>query len=400
MKLPKQSTQRRSLFSSSLALFLLSIFFRIGHSFLLPNNMPKLIKVHHRKVVAGDNKPDVVNPNNSLGSCHVCLAVNTVVGDDGDEAGGGDPTRTTATTTEVVLSEVEDPPVELTETEIELLVRNLKGSFDIPYIPAFMEAQVLKTALTSVCKVAPVALPEGMFIELVAGKVDWSEVEYEVIQMLNEEICIPVISREIQDELVKGICTVLFCPMQDKAARRKMFGRAIQASLNLDSEEEFARMLNDMIDVPFVSEEQEQVVARKLAKSIHAAFETLVPESMREILQNHSSPEELREARTNIVNRLNEMIDIPFQSEVEEEEQFKKIVDFLLERYGLAEGTKMPEEELANIARELSILEEEIEIHKALYDQKTEELSGKMNGLHQRKQSIENVSVLPYFAEC
>jgi hypothetical protein len=346
--------------------------------------MPQqLTKVHYRTKIV-----EPIDPG-----CHVCLAYSSFTDNEGDE---GEAT----TTTEVSVSKVEDPDVELTDVEIELLVRNLKSSIDIPYIPDFLEPVVLKTAMTTVCKIAPVALPGDMFIELVAGKVDWTEVEHEVIMTLNEEICIPIISREIQDELVKGICMVLFCPMADQKARRKMIGRTLQKSLNSDSLEDFAQMLNEMIDVPFVSEEAEFQVALKLAKSIHAAFETLVPESMREILTQHSSPKELQEARLNLVTRLNEMIDIPLMSEVEEEKAFKKIVDKLLERYGLAEGTKMPAEELASIAHELAVLEEELEIQHALFEQKTTELGSKVGKLHDRKKTLEGETVLPYFAEC
>ena len=64
-----------------------------------------------------------------------------------------------------------------------------------------------------------------------------------------------------------------------------------------------------------------------------------MPEEVREMLQT-SSPSELREVRKNLILRLNEMIDIPFKSEVEEEQYIENVVDFLLRRYGLEKGTK------------------------------------------------------------
>ena len=285
---------------------------------------------------------------------------------------------------------VAEPPPALTEIEIELLSRKMRDDIDIPYIPEFMEAEVLKVAITTVCQIAPVALPDGMFIDLMKGNVDWQDVQEDTINALNDNICIPIVSRDVQDELVKGVCMILFNPMTDAKHRRKMIGRTLQASLNQESDEDFAKMLNEMVDIPMVSEEQEYKMALKLAKSINAAFETLVPESMRELLQNNSSPEELQEARTNLVNRLNDMIDIPFQTEKQEEKQFKKIVDFLLMRYGLAEGTKPPEEELIYIARELAILEEEAEIQQALHEQKMSKFDRKKVDLENRRTVLES----------
>jgi uncharacterized Zn finger protein len=67
-----------------------------------------------------------------------------------------------------------------------------------------------------------------------------------------------------------------------------------------------------MIDVPFVSESNEQEVAQTIPDSALYVFETLIPESIREVLQN-TSPEELRDVRSNRIVRLNGMINIPFK---------------------------------------------------------------------------------------
>ena len=93
-----------------------------------------------------------------------------------------------------------------------------------------------------------------------------------------------------------------------------------------------------MIDVPLMNEKLEQEVFLKLARSISGAFEQLVPLEMRDLL-THSSPEELQEARQNLIDRLNEKIDIPFKTEQKERKYFVVIVDFLLKRYGLLKDT-------------------------------------------------------------
>jgi hypothetical protein len=290
----------------------------------------------------------------------------------------------------IPLTELEDPVVELTETEIELIARNLKETIDFPFLPNALEQRIVKAALTSFTKIAPAALPEGLFQELVSGHQDWDNVKEEVIHILNDEICIPIVSRQVQDQIVDSICTVMFTSKSQKSAKRQMLGRALQTTLNQDSEEEFATMLNGIIDIPFMSEEKEQKVALKLARSINKSFETLVPEAMREMLMD-SSPEELQEARLNLIDRMNEKIDIPFKSEEEERKYFVSIVDFLLKRYGVAKGTKMPEEELVDIGKELDIVEVELEVQEAIYERTMEELAAKKNSLSARKVELEKL---------
>lgn len=286
--------------------------------------------------------------------------------------------------------EDEEDSIQLSETEIELIFRNVKQTIDIPFLPPPVEKEVVKAALKSFCKYAPVALPEGVFADLVSGKQNWNHIKTEVIQELNDAICIPIVPREVQDKIVDTICTIMFISDSGLAKRRQMVGKALQTALNQDSDEEFATMLNGMIDIPFMNEEQEQEVLLKLAKKMHDAFETMVPEEMRQMLTN-SSPEELREARKNLIDRMNEKIDIPFKSEEEERDYFEAIVDYMLKRYGLEKGTKMPDEELEDIVKELDIIEVELDVQASIHERKMEELTDKKNSLRARKGELEKL---------
>ena len=283
---------------------------------------------------------------------------------------------------------LDEPAVILTDTEIELIARNLKETVDFPFLPNVLEKQIIKGVLTEFCKLGPVALPKGLFEELVSGNQDWENVKEEVIHDLNDVICIPIVSRDVQDKIVDSVCTVMFTSKSEKAARRQMIGRALQNTLNQDSDEEVATMLNNMVDIPMMNEEQEQVLMLKLVKKINKAFETMVPEDMREIL-THSSPEDLREARTHLIDRLNEKIDIPFKTEEEERVYFSSIVDFLLKRYGLAKGTKAPWEELEDVEKELDMVDVELEVQESIYHKKLDELEAKKKSLASRKAELQ-----------
>ena len=64
------------------------------------------------------------------------------------------------------------------------------------------------------------------------------------------------------------------------------------------------------------------------------------------------------------MNRLNEKIDLPWVSEEEEGKAFRYVVDFFLSCYGLQEGMrKDPEEVLDDILHELKVCAIEIEAH-------------------------------------
>lgn len=280
--------------------------------------------------------------------------------------------------------EPEEHSVNLAAPQIELIARRLKGTIDIPFLNNALEQNIIQAALTSFCEVAPVALPEDLFRDLVNGKKNFNLVKEDVIQIINDEICIPIIPRKVQDQIVGTICTVMFTP---EAAQKKMVGRAVRDTLSEFSEEEFATMLNEMIDVPLMNEDQEQKIALKLAGSITDAFETLVPESMRDILTN-TSPEELQEARQNLIDRLNEKVDIPFKSEAEERKYFVIIVDFLLKRYGLDKGTKLPQEEFKDVSRELDLLTVELELFEASTSEKLELMKTKHSTLTTRKAEL------------
>merc|ERR1719203_17907 len=291
---------------------------------------------------------------------------------------------------EITLPKLKGPTVELTEAEIELIARNLRETIDIPYLPNPIEKQVVKMALTSFCSIAPIALPEGLFEELVSGNEDWDNVKEEFIHVINDQICIPIVSRKVQDQIVDGICTVMFTSKSEKSAKRQFIGRALQTTLNQESDDKLASMLNGMIDIPLMSEDQEQQLFLKLAKSIHDAFQVLVPEPMRDVLTS-TAPEDLQQARLNLINRLNEKIDIPFKTEEEEAVYFKSIVDFLLKRYGVNKGTKTPAEQIEDINKELDIVNLELDVQVDIYENKMKDLNDNKDSLTKKLSELQEL---------
>lgn len=277
--------------------------------------------------------------------------------------------------------------VQITELEAELIARNLREMIDLPMVPNSIEKLVVKQVIMELIEVAPLALPEGVFNQLISGEQDFDAFTEESIREINDRINVPIISDAVQSFIVENICNVMFSSASTKKVRRQMFVRGVRDSLNADSSVEFATKLNTMIDVPYVSESTEQKMAEKIVDSASNAFEKLIPESIRDLLQN-TSPEELREVRSNLIVRLNGMINIPFKSEKEEAVYFEKVVDFLLKRYGLAKGTKSPVDEMEDVDHELEAVEIQLEAQRMVNKQKEEAFLEKQRALVKRKAEL------------
>ena len=117
-------------------------------------------------------------------------------------------------------------------------------------VPNPIKKAIVKQVIMAFVEVAPVALPEGMFNQLVSGEQDLDAFNEEFINEINDRICIPIISKDVQNFIVQNVCTVLFSSASTKKFRRQMAVRAMRDSLNANSSVEFATKLNDMIDIP------------------------------------------------------------------------------------------------------------------------------------------------------
>jgi hypothetical protein len=238
-------------------------------------------------------------------------------------------------------------------------------------IPNFMEQAVVEQILKAVIEVCPLVLSEDVFQRLIAGEAGIDGLNEAILRQINDEICIPLLSKEAQNALVEKVCLILFSPTSFKKVRRQMVTRAARDILNEESRIVLATQLNEFFDIPFVSEEKEQVAAENLVNMCYEVLEKVVPPNVLDMLDN-TSPDELREVRNNLITRMNEKIDIPFVSEEKEGESITFIVDFFLSYYGLEEGTKNPDEVIEITERKLEATEIELE---ALIDISTQQIN-------------------------
>ena len=99
--------------------------------------------------------------------------------------------------------------------------------------------------------------------------------------------------------------------------------------LSDDMRAQLATKLNDMIDIPILGENQEQVLA-----------ERVVTMCLNALSENNEFAEVKKEFKQNLVVRLNEKVNIPFANEQLEAKVLSKVVDFVLQDLFSADAEK------------------------------------------------------------
>ena len=282
--------------------------------------------------------------------------------------------------------------VKITDVEAEMIAKRLQGMIDIPGIPNAIERPIVEQAIKAIIDVCPLVLPEQVFNKLIAGEAGINGVSEAIIRQINDEVYIPLLSREAQKFVVEQICIILFSPNTNfETVRRQMVARALKELFNADSRVCLATKLNETVDIPLISENNEQIMAEQLVNLCFDVLETFIPTCIRDILET-TSPEELRDVRDNMVNRLSEKIDVPFTSEEHEEKALRFIVDFLLSIYGLQEGTKHLDEQLAEVEHKLKSVEIELKAFQEISKEKIKKMKENRGTLRKKKRELSRTS--------
>lgn len=281
-------------------------------------------------------------------------------------------------------------PVKITDVEAALIARKLKGVIDLPGIPNMIEQPIVEQVIKMFIDVCPLILPEEVFNKLIAGDAGANGISETLIRQINDAIYVPIISKEAQNAIVEQLCVALFNPSNFETVRRTMVARTIRDVMNTDSRLALATQLNENIDIPLVSEENEQIVAEKLVNTCFDLLETFIPASIRDML-HQTSPEELNHMRNSIVTRLSDKIDVPFASEEVERKALTFIVDFFLAFYGLQEGTKNPVEQLFEVEHELKFIELELEAYQEISFDKIKKMKAKQIELKKKRKQVAKI---------
>jgi hypothetical protein len=119
--------------------------------------------------------------------------------------------------------------------------RSLDKMIDLPMVLNAIEKLVVKQVIMVFVGDAPRSLPEGVFNQLISGEQDVNAFFTEgVIREISDRICVPIISKNVQNFIAENICTVMFSSASAKKVRRYMCVRAMRDSLNVDLKVESA----------------------------------------------------------------------------------------------------------------------------------------------------------------
>ncbi len=103
--------------------------------------------------------------------------------------------------------------------------------------------------------------------------------------------------------------------------------------LSIQELEAIASRLNEKINIPFLSEEQEQVVLVKIVKQIDRYLYSVLPNEVYQMVKDASdgiSEEEAEKIKTRLAQLINKAVDIPIVGEEVEQLIFKMVLDLIV----------------------------------------------------------------------
>ncbi len=103
--------------------------------------------------------------------------------------------------------------------------------------------------------------------------------------------------------------------------------------LSIQELEAIASRLNEKINIPFLSEEQEQVVLVKIIKQIDRYLYSVLPNEVYQMVKDASdgiSEEEAEKIKTRLAQLINKAVDIPIVGEEVEQLIFKMVLDLIV----------------------------------------------------------------------
>lgn len=276
----------------------------------------------------------------------------------------------------------------ITDIEAELIVNSLHKSIDIPGVPKMLEKPILQLLVKAFVKQCSLVLPEDVFNKLISGDGGGMyQFEGEVIRQISDQIYIPIISKERQNQVIEVLCKIFFTDNGFVEVRHKIVDRSLRAMNDASYRSKIATQLNSMVNIPLLNESQEQVMAEKLINVCFQTLELFIPSPIRDILKSSQS-DELGEIRNNLVDRLNEKVDLPWASEDDEKKAFNFIIDMFLSYYGLDDTAKSPEEIIRDIEYQLKMSAIELEAHQEHSHDKEKQLIAKIASLKEKRKKV------------
>lgn len=297
-------------------------------------------------------------------------------------------TKCYAAASESGLLETRTEEVTITDLEAELIANSLyEDLVSIPGVPKHFERLICQMVIKTFVSAIPTSVTEEEFNTLISGEADDRNVKRALINAVSDKLYIPFVSKEAQIELVNKLGNAFLVEPNLAPARHRLLVRSLKGAADVEHRQTVADELNANVDVPLLGEGQEQVMAEKFVELGFGTLEFFTPTAIKDLIRA-SSPEELIEVRTNMLDRLNEKINIPFVSEEDERIAYASVVDLFLGYYGLADGTKPKDEQLEDVQRELEMCTIELDSYREHMVGKEKDMVDNLAKLKTREEAL------------
>jgi len=247
-----------------------------------------------------------------------------------------------------VLAETRDGPSALTPLQVMDVTNMVIERVSLPMVPMSMQEAILAKCVQRVSHELPKHLTDRQLQQLRAGVdkagSDISTEEREkMVKAVAQTLEVALLPSNMREKVACAIIDAVLGDVTVDAmvgATGALVAAAGTATVNsagslLDAEgrKRIATRLNEQVDLPLLSEEQEQVLFEKFVNAVVEPLEKLIPEDMRSHLKAASAAE-LEALKQHLTEMLLEQLPgLPFLDKDKERQMLRVVVDFFVESF-------------------------------------------------------------------
>lgn len=298
------------------------------------------------------------------------------------------------------------PLLTFTDTVFDEIAERLQEHFaDIPFAPAPLVTYCLKQVLENMSHDLS-AETLGKINEVILAeetKTEYDDVSsaelLDLADHVAKELCdsnaeknvhIPMITPEQEFEILKQIVRVVLDVLTSSEDQR----RTAWVSSNLASgrdlltsperRKKLAKTINKVVDIPLLSEGQEETMLEAAIEQCAATLEHLIPPDLLETLKGES-PQGLAEMKESLIVTVNEKVDLIGFSEEQEAELIRSMIQLLIDEYANDIETEMllltEVEQQERLQEKITELEWELTASRARFQREQDNLQAQLDRL-------------------
>lgn len=296
---------------------------------------------------------------------------------------------------------------------IDEIAAEVAGRVSVPFVPRtvveFATAHVIHQMASDLSPKLLNQIRTILVSESSSGSVDdvsakqLDSISEAVVTELNGKLDLPFLDEEQERDLLFKITrNILHVTTTSKS---EFAEKAINASvktgrqlLNDDSRAALVKHINESVDIPFLSETQEQQLLKSALDSYAGTLSTLLPDGLEKHLKGES-PAGLKNMKKQLINRLNKNINIPGLSETQERWLIAKLIDTIID--SMVDGTDAefllmsPKQKRRELNDRRALLRRDLKLEKAAHERRRQNIGTKLERIAMQLKELEDEQRLP-----